>query len=57
VGTFVLAVVGTVIAFIIIFGCAAIPLHSGDAVIQPEGEPDPGKHTAGLFREGAEPKG
>jgi len=49
---FLLAVLGTVLALIIIFGCAAIPVRSGDPVIQPEGEPDPGKHTAGLFSEG-----
>jgi hypothetical protein len=56
-GAFLLAVLGTVLAFVIIFGCAALPVRSGDPVIQPEGEPDPGKHVAGLFREGKQQGG
>jgi hypothetical protein len=56
-GAFLLAVLGTVLAFVIIFGCAALPVRSGDPVIQPEGEPDPGKHVAGLFREGKQQRG
>lgn len=46
---FILAVIGTVLALVIVFGSGVIRLRSGDPVIQPEGEPDPGKHTAGLF--------
>ena len=46
---YLLAVLGLALALVIIFGCAAIPVRSGDPVIQPEGEPDPGKHTASLF--------
>lgn len=47
--TTILAVIGIVLALVIVFGSGAIRLHSGDPVIQPEGEPDPGNHTAGLF--------
>jgi len=39
------AIVGICLAVLITFGLSRIQPHSGDAIIQPEGEPDPGKRN------------
>lgn len=38
------AIIGTCLAALITAGLLALQPHSGDPTIQPEGEPDPGKH-------------
>ncbi len=39
------AIIGTCLAVLITIGLLSIQPASGDPTIQPEGEPDPGKHA------------
>ena len=39
----IVAIIGVAMAVLLTFGLAWIKTPSGDPVIQPEGEPDPGK--------------
>jgi hypothetical protein len=39
------AIIGTCLAVLLTIGLLALQPDSGDPTIQPEGEPDPGKHS------------